>query len=56
MSLGLDDLQAHRGERAVVVEGRVVVELRPVGRDIADAVRVTLLADTVVDRLGTAGD
>jgi hypothetical protein len=52
----LVDPQAHRVERAVVVEGRVVLEVRPVRLDVAGAARVTLLADTVVDRLGTAGD
>jgi hypothetical protein len=50
----LDDPQAHRVERAVVLGGRVVLDLRPVGLEVPDAVRVTVLADTVVDRLGTA--
>ena len=52
----LDDPQAHRVERVVLVEGRVVIELRPVGLDVPDAVRVTLPAGRLVDRLGTAAD
>jgi hypothetical protein len=52
----LDDLQAHRVERVVLVDGRVVVELRSVGLDVADAVRVTLPMGRLVDRLGTAAD
>jgi hypothetical protein len=35
----LDDPQAHRVERAVFIEGRVVLELRPVS---PDTVRITL--------------
>jgi hypothetical protein len=38
----------------VIVEGRVVVELR--GLEVRDAIRVTLSADAVVGRLGTARD
>ena len=44
----LDDPQAHRVERAVLVDGRVVVELRPVGLDVPNAVRVTLPVDRLV--------
>jgi hypothetical protein len=40
----------------VLVDGRIVVELRPVGLDVADAVRVTLPVNNLVDRLGTAAD
>jgi hypothetical protein len=54
--LWLDDPQAHRVERVVLVDGRVVVELRPVGLDVSNAVRVTLPVDRLVERLGTAGD
>jgi hypothetical protein len=36
--------------------GRVVVELRPLGLDVPDAVRVTLPVDRLVERLGTAAD
>jgi hypothetical protein len=52
----LDDPQAHRVERIVVVDGCIAVELRPVGLDVADAVRVTLPGDRLVQRLGTAAD
>jgi hypothetical protein len=52
----LDNPQAHRVERVVLVDGRVVVELRPVGLDVSNAVRVTLPVDRLVERLGTAGD
>jgi hypothetical protein len=38
----LDDPQAHRVERAVFIEGRVVLELRPVGLHVPDTVRITL--------------
>jgi len=51
----LDDLQAHRVERVVLVDDRVVVELRPVGLDVSNAVRVTVPVDRLVERLGTAG-
>jgi hypothetical protein len=43
-------------ERAVLVDGRVVVELRPVGLDVPDAVRVTLPVDRLVVRLGTIAE
>jgi hypothetical protein len=52
----LDDPQAHRVERAVVIDDRVVLELRPLGLDVPGTVRTTLSADAVVDRLGTVGD
>ena len=52
----LDDPQAHRVERVVLADGRVVVELRPVGLDVADMVRLTLPVDRVVDRLDTAAE
>jgi hypothetical protein len=52
----LDDPQAHCVERAVFVDGRVVVELRPVGLDVPDAVRVTLAVDRLVVRLGTIAE
>jgi hypothetical protein len=52
----LDDPQAHRVERVVLAGGRVVVDLRPIGLDVPDALRVTLPADRLVDRLGRAGD
>lgn len=50
----LDDPQAHRVERVVLVDRRVVVDLRPLGLDVADLVRVTLPVDSLVDRLGMA--
>ena len=46
----VDDRQAHRVERVVCVGARVVVEMRPVGLEISEAVRVTL----PMDRLGHA--
>ena len=52
----LDDPQAHRVGRVVLVDGCVVVELRPVGLNIPNAVRVTLPVDRLVERLGRAGD
>jgi hypothetical protein len=52
----LDDPQAHRVERVVLADGRVVVELRPVGLDVADMVRLTLPVDRPVDRLGAAAE
>jgi hypothetical protein len=52
----LDDPQAHRVERVVLVDGRVVVELLPGGLDVADMVRLTLPGDTLVDRLGTTAE
>jgi hypothetical protein len=51
----LDGPQAHRVERVVLGDGRVVVELRPVGLDVSNAVRVTLPVDRLVERLGTVG-
>jgi hypothetical protein len=56
MSFRLDDPHAHRVERVVLIDGRVVVELRPVGLDVSDAVRVTLPVDRLVEHLGTAAD
>jgi hypothetical protein len=52
----LDDPQAHRVERVVLVDRRVVVELRPLGLDVADVVCVTLPVDRLVDRLGMAAE
>jgi hypothetical protein len=52
----LDDPQAHRVERVVRVEARVVLELRPVGLEISETVRVTLPEDRLVSPLGTAAD
>ena len=52
----LDDPQAHRVETVMIAEGRVVLELRLVGLAVPDAVRVTVPAEAVVDRLGSAGD
>jgi len=50
----LDDPQAQRVERAVHVDGRVVLELRPVGLEIWETVRVSLPEDRLVSRLGTS--
>jgi hypothetical protein len=52
----LDDPQAHRVERAVHVDGRVVLELRPVGLEVPETSRVTLPNDRLVSRLGTAAE
>ena len=52
----LDDPQAQRVERAVHVDGRVVLELRPVGLEMSETSRVTLPNDRLVSRLGTAGE
>jgi len=38
----------------VLVVGRVLVALRPLGLDVADAVRVTLAVDSLLARLGKA--
>ena len=52
----VDDRQAHRVERVVRVGARVVLEMRPVGLEISEAVRVRLPVDRLVTRLGTAAD
>ena len=52
----LEDLQAQRVERVVLVDGRLALALRPVGFDVADAVRVTLVMDGLAQRLGRATD
>ena len=52
----VDDRQAHRVERVVRVGARVVVEMRPVGLEIPEAVRVRLPVDRLVTRLGVAAD
>jgi hypothetical protein len=45
-----------RIERVLVADGRVVLEVRPVGLAVDDTVRVTLPSEAVVDRLGSAGE
>ena len=52
----VDDPQAHRVKRVVRVGARVVLEMRPVGLEISEAVRVTLPVDSLVTRLGVAAD
>jgi hypothetical protein len=52
----LDDPQAQRVERAVHVDGRVVVELRPVGLEIWETVRVSLPEDGLASRLDTSAE
>jgi hypothetical protein len=52
----LDDPQAQRVERAVHVDGRVVLELRPVGLKVSETIRVALPEDMLVSRLGTAAE
>jgi hypothetical protein len=52
----LSDPQAHRVERMMIADRRVVLELRPVGLAVPDTVWVALPAVVVVDRLGSAGE
>jgi hypothetical protein len=52
----LSDPQAHRVERVMIADGRVALELRPLGLAVPDTVRVALPADASVDRLGSAGE
>ena len=52
----IDDPQAHRVERVMVVDGWAVLDLRPVGLAVRDGRRVTVPVATVVDRLGSAAD
>jgi hypothetical protein len=52
----LDDPQAHRVKRVVRVDARVVLELRPVGLETSETVRVMLPEDRLVSRLGTSTD
>lgn len=52
----LDDPQAHRVDRVVRVDARVVLELRPVGLKVSETVRVMLLEDGLVTRLGMAAE
>lgn len=52
----LSDPQAHRIERVLVADGRVVLEVRPVGLAVDDTVRVTLPAEAVGDRRGSVGE
>jgi hypothetical protein len=40
----------------MIADEQVVLELRPVGLAVPDTVRVTLPAETVIDRLGSAGE
>jgi hypothetical protein len=40
----------------VPVDGRVVLELRPVGLEVSETLRVTLPNDRLVSRLGTAAE
>jgi hypothetical protein len=50
----LDDPQAQLVERAVHVDARVVLELRPVDLQVSQTIRLTLTNDRLVSRLGTA--
>ena len=52
----LADPQAHRIERVLIADDRVVLELRPIGLAVDDSVRVSLPVDAVVDRLAPAGN
>jgi hypothetical protein len=50
----LEDLQAQRVDRVVLVVGRVALALGPVGLTVPTGVRVTLVVDELVQRPGTA--
>jgi hypothetical protein len=50
----LDDPQAHRVERVMVVDVRVVLDVRAVGLSLPGTVRIDLSAGAVVERLGSA--
>jgi hypothetical protein len=50
----LDDTQAQLVERAAHVDGRVLLQLRPVGLEVSETSRVTLPKDRLVSRLGPA--
>jgi hypothetical protein len=52
----MQDVAAQRVERAVHGDGRVVLELRPVGLEVSETSRVTLPNDRLVSRLGTAAE
>jgi hypothetical protein len=52
----LDDPQAQWVERAVHVDGRVVLELRPVGLEVSETIRVTLPNGRLVSRLGMGAE
>jgi hypothetical protein len=52
----LDDPQAQRVERVAHLDGRVVLELRPVGLEVPETIRVTLPDDRLASRLGTAAE
>jgi hypothetical protein len=52
----LDDPQAQRLQRAVHVDGWVVLELRPVGLEVSETSRVTLPNDRLLSRIGTAAE
>jgi hypothetical protein len=43
-------------DRADNVDGRVVLEVRPVGLEVSETIRVTLPNDRLVSRLGTAAE
>jgi hypothetical protein len=40
----------------MIADGRVVLDLRPVGLALRDRVRVEVPAEAVIVRLGSAGD
>jgi hypothetical protein len=52
----LDDPQAHLVERMMIVDARVDLDLRPVGLAVTESRRVTVPCETVIDRLGSAGE
>jgi hypothetical protein len=52
----VDDPQSHRVERVVCVGARVVLEMRPVGLETSETVRVALPVDRLLTRVGMAGD
>jgi len=52
----LDDRQAQRAQRAVHLDGRIMLELRPVGLEIWETVRVSLPKDRLASRLGALAE
>jgi hypothetical protein len=47
------DPHAHRVERIVIADGRVVLDLPAVGVPVAETVRATVPADAIFDQLGS---
>jgi hypothetical protein len=52
----LEDPQAHRVERVMITDGRIVLKRRPVGLAVRDTIRATVPVEAVIDRLRSAGN